>query len=154
MSETHAFADVKGLNIGSSTCVWQYSVALEGAFVGPKYNICAHTPIAIDTVVGCNTAIKSGIFLRCCTCGEGNILMRPHVTFINDSTIVFKIYPDVSQGITVKAGVNIGASAILIPGITTGRNIMVGADSVVTKDAPDSAVVVGNPARIIRYLDK
>jgi len=47
----------------------------------------------------------------------------------------------------------IGANAVILPGVTLGRRVIVGAGAVVTKSFPDNAVVVGNPARIIRYLD-
>ena len=47
---------------------------------------------------------------------------------------------------------SIGANATILPGITVGEKAMVGAGAVVTKDVPDYAVVVGNPAKIIRYI--
>ncbi|EMN7422915.1 N-acetyltransferase, partial [Vibrio parahaemolyticus] len=48
----------------------------------------------------------------------------------------------------------IGANATILPGITIGKNAMVGAGSVVTRSVPDNAVVVGNPAKIVRYVEK
>lgn len=51
-------------------------------------------------------------------------------------------------------GAWIGANAIILPGVTVGKNAIVGAGSLVTHDVPDYAVVVGNPARQIRTLDK
>ncbi|MGS3161960.1 MULTISPECIES: DapH/DapD/GlmU-related protein [Aeromonas] len=53
----------------------------------------------------------------------------------------------------LKRNCSIGANATLLPGITVGRHAMVGAGAVVTKDVPDYAVVVGNPAKIIRYIE-
>ena len=47
----------------------------------------------------------------------------------------------------------IGVNVTILPGVTIGENAVVGAGAVVTKDVPDNAVVVGNPARVIRYLD-
>jgi acetyltransferase-like isoleucine patch superfamily enzyme len=55
--------------------------------------------------------------------------------------------------ISIKKGASIGANATLLAGITIGENAMIGAGAVVTKDVPANAVVVGNPAKIIRYLD-
>ena len=54
----------------------------------------------------------------------------------------------------MKRNASIGANATLLPGITIGENAMVGAGAVVTKDVPEDAVVVGNPAKVIRYLTK
>ncbi len=53
----------------------------------------------------------------------------------------------------IKKNVWIGVNVTILPGVTIGENAIVGASSVVTKDVPDNAVVVGNPARVIKYLD-
>ena len=55
--------------------------------------------------------------------------------------------------VLVKQGAWIGAGATILPGVTVGKNAIVGAASVVTHDVPDYAVVVGNPARVIKTLD-
>lgn len=54
--------------------------------------------------------------------------------------------------VIIKDNVWIGENAAILPGVTIGQNAVIGANSVITKDIPDNAVVVGNPARIIRYL--
>ena len=54
----------------------------------------------------------------------------------------------------IKASAWIGAGATILPGVCVGRHAVVGAGSVVTKDVPDYAVVVGNPARVVKMLDK
>ncbi|MFM5730542.1 LbetaH domain-containing protein [Aeromonas caviae] len=53
----------------------------------------------------------------------------------------------------IKQGASVGANATLLPGITVGKYAMVGAGAVVTKDVPDYAVVAGNPAKVIRYIE-
>ena len=63
-----------------------------------------------------------------------------------------KQYPDTYSAITLKKGCSIGANATLLPGITVGQGAMVAAGAVVTKDVPDNAIVVGTPAKIIRYI--
>jgi acetyltransferase-like isoleucine patch superfamily enzyme len=64
-----------------------------------------------------------------------------------------KVYPENYSKTVIKAGASIGANATILPGLVLGGNSMIGAGSVVTKDVPDNAVVVGNPAKIIRYLE-
>jgi acetyltransferase-like isoleucine patch superfamily enzyme len=54
----------------------------------------------------------------------------------------------------IKKNVWIGVNVTILAGVTIGKNAIIGACSVVTKDVPDNAVVVGNPARVIRYLDE
>jgi len=55
-------------------------------------------------------------------------------------------------GPTIKKGAKIGANSIILPGVIIGENAFVGAGSVVTKNVPDGAVVVGNPAKIIKNI--
>nr|WP_282448390.1 DapH/DapD/GlmU-related protein [Marinobacter goseongensis] len=57
------------------------------------------------------------------------------------------------SGIRICKNASIGANATILPGITIGKEAMVGAGAVVTEDVPPKAVVVGNPARIIRYVE-
>lgn len=53
----------------------------------------------------------------------------------------------------IKKNVWIGVNVTILPGVTVGENTVIGAGAVVTHDVPDNAVVVGNPARVIKYLD-
>lgn len=64
--------------------------------------------------------------------------------------------PDGSQGPSpvIEDNVEIGANAVILGGITIGENAKIGAGSVVTKDVPSAAIVVGNPARVLRYVSK
>lgn len=152
MSTIHPLADVKSLNIGTDTRVWQFSVIFENARIGENCNICAHTLIENDVVIGNNVTIKSGVFLWDGMRVEDDVFIGPNATFTNDVMPRSKIYPDIFSGITLKKGASIGANATILPGITIGRRAMVGAGAVVTKDVPDGAIVVGNPATITRYI--
>ncbi|WP_034102681.1 acyltransferase [Pseudomonas lurida] len=154
MPKIHALADVKSEHIGADTRIWQFSVVFEGATIGSNCNICAHTLIESDVVIGNNVTIKSGVFLWAGTRIEDNVFLGPNATFTNDPMPRSKIYPEAFTGITIMEGASIGANVTLLPGVTIGRYAMVGAGAVVTKDVPDRAVVIGNPAKIIRYVDK
>lgn len=154
MLKIHQLADVRSPNIGKNTRVWQFSVIFENARIGENCNICAHTLIENDVVIGNNVTIKSGVFLWDGTRVEDDVFIGPNATFTNDVMPRSKIYPDVFSGITLKKGASIGANATILPGITIGYKAMVGAGAVVTKDVPDYAVVVGNPATIARHIEK
>lgn len=153
MPKIHPLANVKSEDIGSNTRVWQYSVVIAGAKIGSNCNICAHTLIEGDVVIGDNVTVKSGVFLWDGTRIEDDVFIGPNATFANDSMPRSKVYPVSFKGILVQQGASIGANATILPGITIGRNAMIGAGAVVTKDVPAGAVVVGNPAKIIRYLE-
>lgn len=154
MPEIHPLADVKSTDIGPSTRIWQYCVVFRGARIGDNCNLCAHTLIEADVVIGDNVTVKSGVFLWDGTRVQDNVFIGPNATFTNDRMPRSKVYPESFQGILVKQGATIGANATILPGIIIGANAMVGAGAVVTADVPDNAVVVGNPARVVRYLDQ
>jgi len=154
MPEIHPLADVNSTDIGSNTRVWQYSVVIAGAKIGSNCNICAHTLVEGDVVIGNNVTVKSGVYLWDGTRIEDDVFIGPNATFTNDPMPRSKVYPETFNGILVQKGASIGANSTILPGITIGPNAMVGAGSVVTKDVPAGAVVVGNPAKIIRQLDQ
>ncbi|MBB1303739.1 N-acetyltransferase [Pseudoalteromonas sp. SR44-8] len=150
----HPLSDVQSQNIGDGTRVWQFSVILAGATIGLNCNICAHTLIENDVVIGSNVTIKSGVYLWDGITIDDNVFIGPCATFTNDKIPRSQQYPDRFSKIVIKAGASIGANATILPGITLGINCMVGAGAVVTKNVPDYAVVVGNPAKIIKYIEK
>ncbi|WP_429049181.1 acyltransferase [Aeromonas veronii] len=149
----HPLSDVQSSDIGNGTRIWQFSVVLSGARIGKDCNICAHTLVESDVVIGDRVTIKSGVYIWDGVTIEDDVFIGPCVAFTNDRHPRSKIYPDEFSKMLIKNGASIGANATLLPGITIGRHAMVGAGAVVTKDVPDYAVVVGNPAKIIRYAE-
>lgn len=152
MSFIHDLADVGPCEIGDGTRIWQFVVVLKGAKIGENCNICAHVLIEGDVIIGHNVTVKSGVYIWDGTRIEDEVFLGPNATLTNDLTPRSKQYPDIFSGIKLKKGCSIGANATLLPGITVGEYAMVGAGAVVTKDVPDYAIVVGNPAKIIRYI--
>jgi UDP-2-acetamido-3-amino-2,3-dideoxy-glucuronate N-acetyltransferase len=149
----HPLSDVHSSSIGIGTRIWQYSVILEGAIIGENCNVCAHTLIESDVIVGNNVTIKSGVYLWDGITIENNVFLGPSVTFTNDKYPRSKVYPDEYMRTYVKTGASLGANATILPGITIGKNSMIGAGAVVTKDVPDNVLVIGNPAKIVKMLD-
>lgn len=152
MPKIHPLADVQSDFIGEGSRIWQFAVILPRAKIGRNCNICAHTFIEGDVIVGDDVTVKSGVFLWDGTRIGNNVFIGPNATFTNDIKPRSKVYPEKFLGITVEQGASIGANATLLPGITIGAYAMVGAGSVVTKDVPAHAVVIGNPARVLRIV--
>lgn len=154
MNFIHPLADVATTSIGEGTRVWQFSVILKGARIGSDCNICAQTFIESNVVIGDRVTVKSGVQLWEGTRVEDDVFIGPNVTFTNDRYPRSKEYPEQFLGITIKRNASLGANATLLPGITIGEYAMIGAGSVVTKDVPAFAVVVGNPSKVIKYVTK
>ncbi|GLR10865.1 dTDP-6-deoxy-3,4-keto-hexulose isomerase [Mixta theicola] len=150
----HPLSDVKSKNIGSETRVWQFAVILENASIGRNCNICAHSLIENDVVIGDNVTVKSGVYLWDGITVEDNVFIGPCVAFANDKYPRSKQHPSEFVKTLIKEGASLGANATILPGIVIGKKAMVGAGAVVTKDVPDYAVVVGNPARIVKYMSE
>ncbi|WP_336138850.1 WxcM-like domain-containing protein [Acinetobacter ursingii] len=150
----HPLSDVKSKNIGQKTKVWQYSVILPNAIIGENCNICAHTLIENDVKIGNNVTVKSGVYIWDGITLEDNVFIGPCVAFTNDKKPRSKQYPDEFPKTIVEQGASIGANATILPGLRIGRNALIGAGAVVTKDVPANAIVVGNPAVIKGYVEE
>ena len=148
----HNTADVQSKKIGDNTNVWQYVVILTGAVIGDNCNICSHCFIENDVVVGNDVTVKAGVQLWDGTVIENNVFIGPNVTFSNDKYPRSKEYPSSFPQTVIKYGASIGAGAVILPSITIGSKSMVGAGAVVTRNVPDNAIVVGNPAKIVGYV--
>ncbi|PPI86008.1 dTDP-6-deoxy-3,4-keto-hexulose isomerase [Marinobacter maroccanus] len=149
----HPLADVAECTIGEGTKVWQFVVILKGAKIGQNCNICAQTLIEGDVIVGDRVTVKSGVQLWDGTRIKDDVFIGPNVTLTNDPYPRSQEYPEKFTGVVIESNASIGANATLLPGITIGKSAMVGAGAVVTKNVPAGAVVAGNPAKVIRYID-
>jgi acetyltransferase-like isoleucine patch superfamily enzyme/dTDP-4-dehydrorhamnose 3,5-epimerase-like enzyme len=140
-------------DVGAGTRVWAFAHVLPGARIGADCNVCDHVFIENDVVVGDRVTIKCGVQLWDGVRLADDVFVGPNVTFTNDAFPRSRQYPESFPQTTVGPGASLGANSTLLPGITIGRHAMVGAGAVVTKDVPPNAIVVGNPARIVGYVD-
>lgn len=152
MSFIHPRADVAECSVGEGTKIWQFVVVLDGARIGKNCNICAQVLIEGDVIIGDGVTIKSGVQVWDGTRIGDGVFIGPNATFTNDPFPRSKVYPESFSGIVVERCASIGANATILPGVCVGEYAMVGAGAVVTRDVPARAVVVGNPAKFIRYI--
>ena len=149
---THTPADIQSKKIGTDPHIWQYVVIFPEASIGDTCNICSHCFIENKVNVGNNVTVKSGVQLWDGLTLGNDVFIGPNVTFANDKYPRSKAYPDSFPKTIVQSGASIGAGATILPDITIGSKAMIGAGAVVTKNVPDNAIVVGNPAHIVGYV--
>ncbi len=137
------FVNAYGCIIGDNTKVGSFVEIQKGAEIGANCKISSHTFICEGVHIG------------------DHVFIGHNVSFINDK------YPRAVNEdgslqsesdwavveTIVEDGASIGTSVTILCGIRIGKDAIIGAGSVITRDVPPKAVVVGNPARIIRYLD-
>lgn len=147
VNQTQLMRDCK---IGEGTKVWNF-VNMYECEVGRDSMIGTFVELQAGVKVGDRTSIQSHTFI-CELVSIGNDVFVGHgVMFINDT---MPPQPDRSKwkSTVIEDGASIGSNATLLP-VVIGRDSVVGAGSVVTKDVPPGAVVAGSPARILRYKD-
>lgn len=147
----HDRALVESESIGAGTRIWAFAHVMAGAVIGRDCNICDHTFVEGDVIIGDRVTLKSGVFLWDGLRVEDDVFIGPQATFTNDRFPRSK-QPFDEVVTTLRRGASIGAGAILLPGVTIGERAMVGAGAVVTRDVPADVVVLGNPARVTRTI--
>jgi acetyltransferase-like isoleucine patch superfamily enzyme len=138
------FINLYGCEIGDETKIGTFVEIQKNAVVGKRCKISSHTFICEGVT------IEDGVFI-----GHG-------VMFINDSypratTNDGKLQTEADWKVertVIKRGASVGSGATILANITIGEHALVGAGSVVTRDVPAYAVVAGNPAKILRYVEE
>jgi UDP-2-acetamido-3-amino-2,3-dideoxy-glucuronate N-acetyltransferase len=148
----HSHALVESENIGPGTRIWAFAHVLEGAVIGAECNICDHSYIDQDVVIGDRVTIKGQVAIIDGMRLEDDVFIGPNATFMNDRFPRSRQSSWKCETMVIGKGASIGSGATILPGVNVGEGAMVGAGAVVTKDVPPFTVVVGNPARVIREV--
>ncbi|HET9953320.1 MAG TPA: DapH/DapD/GlmU-related protein [Polyangiaceae bacterium] len=161
MIKIHPEAEISPeAEIGDGSMVWRNVQIRERAKLGTKCIVGQSAYIDCDVHIGNNVKIQNGAALYDGLTVEDGVFVGPHVVFTNDK-VPRGINPDgtlksaadwVVGRTRVCYGAAIGASSVIVTGVTIGRWAMVGSGAVVTKDVPDHALVLGNPARVVGYV--
>lgn len=143
----------EGATVGARTRVWAFAHILPGAVIGGDCNVCDHVFIENDVTLGDRVTLKCGVYLWDGICLADDVFVGPNATFTNDKLPRSRQHPESFARTNIDQGASIGANATILPGLRIGPNSMVGGGAVVTRDVPPNAIVVGNPARIVGYVD-
>ena len=134
------FVNAYDCTIGDNTKVGTFVEIQKGATIGKNCKISSHTFICTGV------EIKDGVFVG----HNVSFIVDRHPSALNEDGSIKGDSDWKMEEIVVEDGVSIGTSVTILAGIHIGRNAVIGAGSVVTKDVPDNTTVIGNPAKILR----
>lgn len=146
--------------IGDGTQIWMFCQIREGVRLGKGCILGKGVYLDSGVTVGDNVKMQNNVSVYAGVTIEDGVFCGPHVCFTNDK-LPRAVNPDMSiKGLEdwmitetrVRAGAALGANSTIVCGTTVGRWAMVAAGSVVTKDVPDHALVMGNPARVVDWV--
>ncbi len=158
--ETHFFAHEtavidSGCEIGEQTKIWHFSHIMSNCFIGKQCSIGQNVVISPEVKIGNNVKIQNNVSVYTGVICEDDVFLGPSAVFTNvinpRSAIVRK---NEYKPTLVQKGATIGANSTIVCGITIGKYAFVGAGAVVTKNIPDYALVVGNPARQTGWMSE
>ena len=139
--------------IGDGTKIWHFSHVMKDATIGKNCNIGQNVVISPGVTLGNNVKVQNNVSLYTGVVCEEDVFLGPSCVFTNviNPRAFIERKEEYKQTI-IKKGASIGANSTVVCGYNIGTYAFVGAGSVVTKDVPDYALVVGNPARVLYYV--
>jgi UDP-2-acetamido-3-amino-2,3-dideoxy-glucuronate N-acetyltransferase len=145
----------EGCTIGEGVKIWHFSHIMPNCVIGDKCNIGQNVVISPDVVLGKNVKIQNNVSIYTGVICEDDVFLGPSMVFtnvINPRSAVNR-RGEYSQTI-VRKGASVGANATIVCGNNIGCYALIGAGAVVTKDVPNYALLVGNPARQIGWVSE
>jgi UDP-2-acetamido-3-amino-2,3-dideoxy-glucuronate N-acetyltransferase len=139
--------------IGEGTKIWHFSHVMAGSKIGSKCNIGQNVVISPQVRIGDNVKIQNNVSVYTGVELEDDVFCGPSMVFTNVTNPRSHVSRKEEYRATrVKKGASIGANATVVCGNTIGRYAFIGAGAVVTRDVPDYAMVIGNPAKIAGWM--
>ncbi|MEM7161341.1 MAG: acyltransferase [Bacteroidota bacterium] len=145
----------EGCNIGEGTKIWHFSHIMPNCTIGEKCNIGQNVVISPEVVLGSNVKVQNNVSIYTGVICEDDVFLGPSMVFtnvINPRSAVNR--RNQYSRTRVKKGASIGANATIVCGNDIGEFAFIGAGSVVTKEVPDFALIVGNPGKQIGWMSE
>ena len=141
--------------IGAGTKIWHFSHIMKDCEIGEKCNIGQNVVISPSVKLGNNVKIQNNVSVYTGVICEDDVFLGPSMVFtnvINPRSGVIR--RDEYMKTLVKKGASLGANATIVCGNNIGKYSFIGAGAVVTKEVPDYALMVGNPAKQIGWMSE
>jgi len=142
-----------GCRIGAGTKIWHFSHIMRGAVIGERCNIGQNVVISPEVVLGDNVKVQNNVSIYTGVVLEDDVFCGPSMVFtnvVNPRSHVVRRHE--FQTTLVKRGASLGANCTVVCGHTIGRYAFIGAGTVVTRDVPDYALILGNPGRVAGWM--
>lgn len=144
-----------GCEIGAGTKIWHFSHIMPDCKIGENCNIGQNVVISPQVILGKNVKVQNNVSIYTGVVCEDHVFLGPSMVFtnvINPRSAVNR--KNEYAKTTVKTGASIGANATIVCGHDIGKFAFIGAGAVVTKNVPDYALVIGNPARQTGWMSE
>lgn len=142
-----------GCTIGEGTKIWHFSHIMPNCIIGERCNIGQNVVVSPEVVLGNNVKVQNNVSIYTGVVCEDDVFLGPSMVFTNVMNPRSAVNRrDQYSKTVVKRGASIGANATIVCGNDIGEFAFIGAGSVVTKEVPNFALVVGNPARQIGWM--
>ena len=144
-----------GCVIGTGTKIWHFSHIMPDCTIGEKCNIGQNVVVSPKVILGNNVKVQNNVSIYTGVVCEDDVFLGPSMVFtniVNPRSAVIR--RDSYIKTLVKKGASIGANATIICGNEIGRYSLIGAGTVLTKDVPDYALIVGNPGKQIGWVSE
>lgn len=145
----------EGCEIGPGTKIWHFSHIMSNCRIGTNCNLGQNVVVSPDVILGNNVKVQNNVSIYTGVICEDDVFLGPSMVFtnvINPRSAVNRKSQYLKT--LVKQGASIGANATIVCGYNIGRFAFIGAGAVVTKEVPDYALVVGNPARQTGWMSE
>ena len=158
----HPRAMCECADVGDGTRIWAFAHVMDGAAIGRHCNIGEHVFVENGVRIGSRVTVKNQVCIWNGVTIEDDAFIGPAVIFTNDRRPRSPRMPSVQQRYAhvenwleptrIQQGASLGAASIILCGNTVGPYAMVGAGSLVTRDVPAFAMVLGSPARVVGWV--
>jgi UDP-2-acetamido-3-amino-2,3-dideoxy-glucuronate N-acetyltransferase len=149
-----AFID-EGCEIGEGTKIWHFSHIMSNCKIGERCNIGQNVVISPEVVLGKNVKVQNNVSIYTGVICEDDVFLGPSMVFTNVTNPRSAVNRKNQYTKTVvKKGASIGANATIVCGHDIGKFAFIGAGAVVTKNVPDYALVIGNPAKQTGWMSE